>query len=281
MRPVLRYHGGKWNLARWIIGHFPTHRAYVEPFGGAASVLLQKPRSFAEVYNDLDGQIVSLFRVLRNEELAPRLIEQLKLTPFSMQDFKQSYEPSTDPVEQARRTILRSFAGFGSAAATGEATGFRANSNRSHSVPAHDWRNYPNHLAEVIERLRGVVVECRPAVEVIRQHDQSDTLFYADPPYVHSTRGLRRREKAYNHEMTEEDHRELATLLRSVAGHVVVSGYPSELYDEELFPGWNRFERKALADGARVRTEVLWISPRSPVHRSLFDQEHVEVQIAK
>ena len=137
-RPILRYHGGKWMLAPWIISHFPEHRTYVEPFGGAASVLLQKPRTYSEVYNDLDGEIVNLFRVVRDNGAA--LIEKLKLTPFARQEYRLSFETCDDALEQARRTVIRSFMGFGSnALARGIKSGFRGNSSRSGTTPAHDW----------------------------------------------------------------------------------------------------------------------------------------------
>jgi len=108
-RPVLRYHGGKWRLASWIISHFPPHRVYVEPFGGAASVLLRKPRSYAEVYNDMDGEIVNVFRVLRDPARARELERVLRLTPFAREEFELSYIRDEDPIEQARRTIVRAF----------------------------------------------------------------------------------------------------------------------------------------------------------------------------
>jgi len=269
-RPALRYHGGKWLLAPWIISHFPPHRVYVEPFGGAASVLLQKPRSYAEVYNDLDGEVVNLFRVLR--ERGDELKRVLEMTPFARVDYLEAWEPSDDPLEQARRTIIRSFMGFGSAAVTkaragkqtsrgGLAlTGFRANSNRSGTTPAHDWRNYPSAMAAMIERLRGVVIENRPAPQVIAQHDSTETLHYIDPPYVLATRDAG---GDYRHEMSDNDHRELASQLREVKGMVVISGYPCDLYDAELYPDWRRFARKAFADGARARTEVLWLNDRA------------------
>jgi hypothetical protein len=149
-RPVLRYHGGKWRLAPWIISHFPAHRVYVEPFGGAASVLMRKPRAYAEVYNDLDGELVALFRVLRDETQAAALVRAVSLTPFAREEFAASYEPSGDPVEQARRTVIRAFMGFGSNAHV-RATGFRANSNRSGTTPARDWANYPDALVAIIE----------------------------------------------------------------------------------------------------------------------------------
>lgn len=261
-RPVLRYHGGKWLLAPWIIEHFPRHRVYVEPFGGAASVLLQKPRTYGEVYNDLDGEIVNLFRVLREPEQARELERVLRLTPFARAEFVESYLTAGDPVEQARRTIVRSFMGFGSAAVCGHSTGFRANSNRSGTTPAHDWLNWPDCLQGLARRVSGIVVENKPAEAVIEQHDGTDTLHYVDPPYPLGTRTLKGHyDSAYRHELTDADHRALAAVLHSVSGMVVLSGYPCDLYDRELFPDWHRVERRALADGARERTEVLWLNP--------------------
>lgn len=262
-RPVLRYHGGKWKLGRWIISHFPKHRIYVEPFGGAASVLMQKPRSYAEVYNDSWDVVVNVFRVLRDSEKAARLKLLLELTPFARTEFELASHPTriADEIEAARLTILRSFAGFGSAATNGEyPTGFRCNSNRSGTTPAHDWVNYPTQIRSYVERLRGVVIENRPAVEVIEQHDTPLTLFYVDPPYPQVTRNLKRGNAAYACEMTDHDHRDLAATLKRVKGMVIISGYACELYDAELYRKWERVECDALADGARQRVEVLWLN---------------------
>jgi DNA adenine methylase len=273
-RPVLRYHGGKFRLAPWIISHFPAHRVYVEPFGGAASVLLRKPRSYAEVYNDLDGEIVNVFRVLRNPAQARELERVLRLTPFAREEFELSYISDGDPIEQARRTIVRAFMGFGSNAHN-RITGFRSNSNRSGTTPAHDWDHYPNALPEFIERLRGVVIENKDAVLLIPQHDQENALFYVDPPYVHSTR-KDNMENNYRHEMTDDQHRELAAVLRSVQGAAIISGYPCPLYDEELYPDWQTVDRKAYADGAAERTERLWLSPNVKQNApTLFEAERV------
>lgn len=255
-RPVLRWHGGKWLLAPWIISHFPKHRVYVEPFGGAGSVLMRKEPAYAEIWNDLDGEAVNLFRVLRSSQ-GPELVRQLRLTPFARDEFASAYEASNDPVERARRLIIRSFMGFGS---NGHnlVTGFRANSNRSGTTPAHDWTNYPDALALVIERLSGVTVECKDAKAVMAQHDGADTLHYVDPPYVFATRADL--SKDYAHELTDEDHAELLVFLRGLGGMVVLSGYPLASYDNALHD-WRRVEREALADGAAKRTEVLWINP--------------------
>jgi DNA adenine methylase len=256
-RPLLRYHGGKFLLAKWILQHFPQHRVYTETFGGAASVLLQKQRSYGEVYNDLSGDVVNLFRVVRTNGKA--LKEALHLTPFSRDEFTQAYEPTDDDFERARRTIIRSYQGFGSAGATFQSTGFRANSNRSGTTPAHDWANLPKSLDAIIERLRGVVIENRPAMDVMTQHDSKEALHYVDPPYVLDTRSNGQNTKCYQHELTNSDHVELCQHLSSLKGMVVLSGYQNEIYDS-LLSGFTRIDRKAYADGAADRIESLWLN---------------------
>lgn len=262
-RPVLRWHGGKWKLAQWIMGYLPPHRIYVEPFGGAASVLIRKDRSYAEVYNDLDSEVVNLFRVLRDKEKAEQLKHDILLTPFAREEFAAAYTETPDPIEQARRLVIRCFMGFGSNAHnTLTRSGFRANANRSGTTPAHDWVNWPTQIELFAQRLSGVVIENRPALETISHHDTLTTLFYVDPPYPISTRsGMKNSgSKGYRHELDDDDHVALAACLHSVQGMVVLSGYPCQLYDEQLYADWKRFERSAYADGARARTEVLWIN---------------------
>lgn len=191
-RPVLRWHGGKWKLAPWVMQFFPDHRIYVEPFGGAGSMLMRKERVYAEIYNDLDDVVVNLFRVLRDDTKAARLIEALRLTPFARAEFTEALEAAEDDVERARHLVVRSYMGFGSNAHSSSpvadktafktytrpgdqdayrSTGFRANSNRSGTTPAHDWANYPDALPAIVDRLRGVIVEQRPAIDVMKQHD--------------------------------------------------------------------------------------------------------------
>jgi len=261
VRPLLRYHGGKWRLAPWIISFFPDHRIYTEAYGGAASVLLRKKRSYAEVYNDLDGEIVNLFRVLRNPAQARELIRLVALTPFAREEFEASYLTDGDPIEQARKTLVMAFMGFGSARAQTYGTGFRDNSTRSGTTPAHDWAGMPKALEAIVDRLRGVVIDNRPALEVIKRHDGPNTLHYVDPPYVWSTRTERYAGCAYEHEMSDEQHAEMAQVLNECQGYVIVSGYHCEMYDR-LFAGWQRVDKAAHADGAKDRTESLWLSPR-------------------
>lgn len=277
-RPLLRYHGGKWRLAPWIISHFPPHRVYVEPFGGAGSVLLRKPRARGEVYNDIWQRVVDVFRVLRDPVQATELGRRLALTPFARAEFQAASVEAfqtEDIVERARLTIVRAFLGFGSTSVD-EAfpTGFRSNSMRSNTTPAVEWANYPEQIEVFVERLRGVIIENRPAIEVMQGFDEPDTLHYVDPPYVHDTRkfGNRYDRKGYAHEMSDEDHAALAEALLGLKGMVVLSGYPHPLYDE-MFRDWRRVEAAAFADGARERTEVLWINPaasEATVQRRLF-----------
>lgn len=283
-RPSLRWHGGKWRLAPWIISRLPVHRTYVEPFGGAASVLIRKPRAYAEIYNDLDDEVVDLFRVLRDPERAAALEQLLRLTPFARCEFRAAYEPTDDVVERCRRLVIRSFMGFGSNAhASAEkghrSTGFRATSSRSGTTPAQDWMNYPDAMAALVERLRGVVIENRPAIEVMAQHDRPDTLHYVDPPYMHETRAQGNKYdlgwRMYRHEMTNDQHAELLEYLRGVAGMVMLSGYAAGLCDEMLFD-WRRIEEETFADGARTRVEVLWLNPRAAAALDRASAAHVQ-----
>ncbi len=275
--PLIRYHGGKFRLAPWVLSHFPSHTCYTEAFGGAAGVLLQKPRAYAEVYNDLDGEIVNLFRVLRNEDNRNKLIEQLVFTPYSRDDFQEAWEPCEDSIEKARRLIIRAQMGFGSAGASKGITGFRIDTKRAYGTAQSLWVTYPNHLAIVGQRLSGVLIENRPAIQVLQDHDDSETLHYVDPPYVHDTRySGAKTGRVYRHEMSDHDHEELLEVLLELEGKVIVSGYPSEIYNDYLAK-WKRVDTKARISSGRgtdTRTECLWISPNAQ-HQDLFGGIHV------
>lgn len=267
-RPALRWHGGKWRLAPWIIAHFPPHRVYVEPFGGAASVLLRKPRAHAEVYNDLDDDAVALFRVLRDPAGAAELERRIRLTPFARTEFEAAYAVGPTEMDRAWAVIVRSSMGHGSNGHNAELgrTGFRANANRSHTTPARDWKNLPANIAALTARLAGVVIERRPALDVMRKHDGPETLHYVDPPYLAETRHDGRN---YRHEMTAADHAELLAFLATLQGMVVLSGYKSPLYaDAAALLGWRKSERASLADGARPRVECLWLNPACAAARA-------------
>lgn len=237
---------------------------------------MRKARSYAEVYNDRWSRITDVFRVLRDPMLSSDLRRQIELTPFSRCDFEAICDASLDEepsvVERARLTIYRSFAGFGSASINGShATGFRASSKRCGTIPAHDWAGYPDHIPAFVNRLRGLVIENRPAVKVITAQDSPETLIYADPPYPHSTRNMCRGNAMYAHEMSDAEHQELAAVLRQVEGMVVISGYGCHLYDRELYPDWTRIEKGSYADSAQKRTEVLWMNRQCAQRLSATD----------
>jgi len=260
-RSALRYFGGKWALAPWIIENMPEHRVYVEPFGGAASVLLRKPRSKVEVYNDLDEEIVGLFRILQSPDKCRELVRLLKRTPYARREFELAFKATDDPLIRAQRAIIRAYMSFHHTALflPGKKTFADARHRRGGHCKAFEWRTYPRHLAHVCRRLRCVVIECRDALDVIRAQDTPDALMFVDPPYVHATRDKAAR---YRHELDDTQHVELLTLLKGCKSKVLISGYASALYDD-LLTGWQRLTRKHYAASActETRTEVLWIKP--------------------
>ncbi|ENX00459.1 hypothetical protein F900_02130 [Acinetobacter modestus] len=267
--PLIRYHGGKFRLAHWIISNMPNHICYTEAFGGAAGVLLQKPRAYAEVYNDLDGDIVNLFEVLRDSSSREQLIEQLVLTPYSRVDFENAWEQTEHKVERARRVCVRAQMGFGSAGATKGITGFRIDTKRQYGTAQSLWATYPEHLSLIGQRLSGVLIENRPATQVLRDHDSESTLHYVDPPYVMDTRyDGAKSGRIYRHEMNNQDHQELLETLLSLNGMVMLSGYPSDLYDDFLVD-WKRLDTSARISAGRgtaLRTECLWLNPAAQGH---------------
>lgn len=266
-RPVMRYHGGKWELARkFILPNLPISRIFIDDFAGAGSVLLQRARSHAEILNDMDGETVNVFRVLRNKRQAAKLRSLCLLTPYARQEFDDSFIPTDDSIEQARRTIFRSFSGFGSGAATGMNTGFRTSFGRAYSTAADDWTNWPTYIDWFTNRLRGVVIENRPALELLKRFGSyADALFYLDPPYLPSTRNTQTSAglaQVYRHEMTEAEHVVLLEAIRQVTAMVAISGHPSALYDEML-TGWKRLQHRHFGDGHAERIEVLWLNPQA------------------
>lgn len=264
INPALRYHGAKFRLAPWIMSFFPEHTRYVESFGGAAGVLLQKPRVYAEVYNDLDSAVVNFFTVLRDPVLCQQLIEALVCTPYARAEFEQAWLPTADQVELARRLCIRAQMGFGSAGATKGHTGFRIDTKREYGTAQHLWATYPAAIAAAGQRMSGVLIENRPALDVMQQHDSPSTLHFVDPPYMHETRVMTGSQRTYKHELTNLDHVELLDGLLELEGFVVLSGYCSTLYRDRL-DGWICHTTKARISAARgtaIREEMVWLNPR-------------------
>ncbi len=266
MKPVLRYFGAKWALADWVISHMPPHTCYVEVFGGSAAVLLNKPRSEHEVYNDLDERVVSFFRVLR--ERPDDLMRDLELTPFSRRELELSFEPTTDELERARRFYVRSWQTRGGSRRSGRSSWIYCIGARNRSRPVDRWCRV-EHLKASVDRLRQVMIECSCWRSILRRFDRPDTLFYLDPPYLTSTRAAK---YEYRHEMDEDDHRELLETVSGLDAMVMLSGYPSVLYDDTLV-GWERHTTEARAVSGGKRTECLWLNPAAaavPTQKDLW-----------
>ncbi|MBI4296820.1 MAG: DNA adenine methylase [Chloroflexi bacterium] len=256
------WYGGKFNHLQWLLPLLPYTNHYCEPFGGSAAVLLNREPSPVETYNDLDGELVNFFRVLRTQKEA--LIEAIGLTPFSREELTIAVAKPTDgltDLERARRFFVcarQARTGLAQTASGGRWATCRNTSRAGMSGAVSRWLGSVEHLPQIAERLLRVQIEHRPALDVIRQYDSKSTLFYCDPPYPHESRGDA---NAYGYEMTENDHRELASLLNSVSGLVAISGYHCKLMDE-LYAAWRCVEASAkLCHSVKqVRQEVLWTS---------------------
>ena len=220
---------------------------------------MQKPEAKGEIYNDIYGDAVNVFRVLRDPQQAQELERLIRLTPCSYEEYKHAYELCDEPVERARRTIYRSFMTIGADGVLRHNAGFRGLKNLETIVTsAQEWTRYPDVIQAFTKRLRNVLIENRDALYVLKIYDKPTTLFYVDPPYVLSTRT--KRTALYIQEMTDEDHIELAKMLHQVKGMVALSGYSSTLYDE-LYSDWQVNKRTATAQNGKGRVECLWLSP--------------------
>lgn len=267
MNAILKYPGAKWSLAERIISRFPEHHSYLEPFFGSGAVLFNKPRSHIETVNDLDGSVVNLFRCIREDP--ERLAHEVYFTPYSRETFEAGYseEPEADPFRRALRFLARCNQGYG----------YRTNENRvgwKNDVAARErayaakyWTELPEIILQAAERLRGVQIECRPALEIIRRFNFPNVLIYADPPYVLSSRSGGK--KQYRHEMRDEDHAALLEALNAHRGPVLLSGYASPLYERRL-NGWYKEVLQTTDQLSRKREEVLWMNFEPETQEQLF-----------
>lgn len=255
--PPLHYTGGKWKVADWIIGQFPPHDIYVEPFCGGASVFFRKHASQVEVLNDLDGDIINFFDVLRDQ--TDVLLRAIERTPWARAEYERAVgEPASDPLERARRFYVGCWQSFGGTLVN--RSGWRHQRRAQQYTPlTQSWKRRDG-LLDAAERLRDAQIDCRPAIDVIQHYDSKDTLFYIDPPYVLGAR-MSSGKRRYRHEMDDSAHIHLAEVLHEVRGMVVLSGYPSDLYDA-LYGDWTRLEKTATTTGGDS-IEVLWLSPRA------------------
>jgi len=274
------WYGGKFSHLAWLLPLLPSCHHYCEPFAGSAAVLLNRKPSPIETYNDLDGEVCNFFRVLRDKK--ERLIEAIALTPFSREEFAHAcqVDPTLPALERARRFYIRARqvrTGLAQTATIGRWANCKNTSRAGMSGVISRWLGGVKMLPEIAERLLRVQIENRPACDVIRLYDSSKTLFYCDPPYVHSTRGD---SKAYGYEMTNNQHQDLAEVLNSVKAMVAISNYDCDLMNE-LYPAphWKKTVAPARTNHSTKdkRTEVLWanydpktLKGRSPGDGRLF-----------
>lgn len=276
-RPPFPFYGGKQMLADRIISLLPDHDQYVEPYAGSLAVLLAKPRSAAEVVNDLDQDLVHFWRVLRDHP--DELETACGLTPHARAEhlnvLNDVASPSDNPIERARRTWV--LLTQGRSGGTARRTGWRhfTTPGANYSMPRY-LRAYVDRFGSCVERIHGVTLECQPALDIIDTYGRHpDAVLYVDPPYVTSARTS----TGYRHEMTDADHRDLAKHLGRCGAHVLLSGYASDLYDRELYRDWHRVKvPTGTGNGGawRDRVEVIWSNrPMSQQDRQadLFDLE--------
>lgn len=256
------WYGGKFSHLEWLLPLLPGAHHYCEPFSGSAAVLLNRAPSPVETYNDIDGEVVNFFRILR--ERPEELSRVIALTPFSREEFHRAVTmigKVADPLERARLFYIRARqtrTGLAQTSTLGRWANCRNTSRAGMSGVVSRWLGGVDALPEIAERLIRVQIENRPALDVIRLYDDPKTLFYCDPPYLHATRGD---SNAYGYEMDEEEHIRLAAVLNGVKGKAAVSGYRDPLMDK-IYKGWRRHDagRRTAHSIKREREECVWMN---------------------
>lgn len=254
MKSIVKYPGSKWSIADWIISFFPEHHSYLEPFFGSGAVFFNKPRSHIETINDLDGNVVNLFECIRKDP--ERLARDIYLTPYSREVYEKAFlSVPEDKYEAALNFYIRLNMGHGFRT-SGEKTGWKNDvQGRERAYAAKDWCNLPEKNMQAAERLRGVQIENRPALDLISKFNFKNVLIYCDPPYMLSTR----HGKQYRMEMEDKDHEALLDALLKHKGYVIISGYDTPLYNATL-KDWTKYEKKAYTQTASQKQEVIWMN---------------------
>ncbi|MBZ0323634.1 DNA adenine methylase [Enterococcus casseliflavus] len=261
MKRILNYPGSKWTLANTIIDLMPDHETYVEPFFGSGAVFFNKPAANVETINDVDSRIVNFFRVCRDQP--NELIEKILLTPHSREEYLNSYETSDNPVEDARRLMVRCWQAIG--AKTSDKTGWRSIISSNGPDTAAEWASVWERVEEVAFRLKGVQIEQQDATKLLTRYNRKDVLAYVDPPYLMNTRSKR----LYACEFSDKEHLELLDILCNFEGTVILSGYESEMYNEKL-DGWYKLKFNSKAESGASRQEVLWCNYEPTGQMTLF-----------
>ncbi len=266
MKAVMKYPGSKWSIADWIISYFPEHHSYLEAFFGSGAVLFNKPRSNIETVNDMDGNVVNLFEWIRKDP--ERLAREIYLTPYARQIYDDTFKTvPEDSFSKAINFYIRLNMGHGFRT-TGEKVGWKNDvQGREKAYAASDWCKLPEKIMQAAERIRGVQIENRPAVELIERFNNPKVLIYADPPYVLSER----HGKQYRYEMAEDkQHHDLIDVLQAHKGPVLLSGYDSELYNDRL-SNWYREETTCYSQVSSKKREILWMNFEPAGQTNIYD----------
>lgn len=275
MRAVFRYPGSKWTIADWIISHFPEgyeKMVYLEPFVGSGAVFFNKLPGAVETVNDLDSDIVNLFRVLR--ERPDDLKRVLELTPYSREEYDLSFEPCDDPVEKARRYMIKTTQAIGAKLAGSSKCGWRNHKQMKIGGTACKWGGITSTIDLAAARLRGdskhlIQIEHMDALRLIERYNSPDVLMYLDPPYV---RAVRRSGALYNHEMDSAGQIELLELITRSHAKIIISGYECKLYNSAL-KGWNKDSIMSQTTSTEKAVETIWMNYDPPGQISMFKDD--------
>lgn len=263
----MRYPGSKWGMANWIISHFPEHHSYLEPFFGSGAVLFNKARSDIETVNDLDGNVVNLFEWIRKDP--ERLAHEIYFTPYARQVYEQAFkEEPGDSLERAVNFYIRLNMGHGFKT-TGEKVGWKNDvQGREKAYALQEWCNLPEKIMQAAERLRGVQIENKSAVELIERFNYKNVLVYMDPPYMPGTR----HGKQYRCEMYDKrEHENLLETAKAHKGPVLISGYESDLYNDML-QGWHKEEMFSYTQSRSKKREILWMNFKPEVRQMRLEE---------
>lgn len=264
MKAIAKYPGSKWSLAGWIIGFFPEHHSYLEPFFGSGAVLFNKPRSDIETVNDLDGSVVNLFECIREDP--ERLARDIYLTPYSREVYEKAFrEVPADRFGAALNFYIRLNMGHGFRT-NGEKVGWKNDvQGRERAYASRDWCRLPEKIMQAAERLRGVQIENKPALELIARFNYKNVLIYCDPPYMLRTR----HGKQYRCEMEDKEHEELLDALLKHKGPAVISGYDTDIYNSML-AGWEKHWAISHSQAGSKKKEILWMNYEPPARQMNF-----------
>ena len=286
MNSPISWFGGKGLLKKWVLHHLEKyhHKSYVEPFGGGASVLFAKQPVKHEVYNDLDERLINFFKVLADPESFEQFKRRVEALPYSRKlfyEYREAIETETDSVKRAAMFFVLAKQSFAGRIGRSPSWGFAVSNNGKSQTS--QWMFSIRNMPQVHQRLLRVQIECMQAIKLIDYYDTTETLFYCDPPYVHSTRG----NVEYLHEMTNDDHVELVNKLLNIKGMCVISCYDHHIYQPLLNDGWTKVTKEVVCHAAgrtrtsglkgngnvskhQKRTETMYISPKCKQKNMLF-----------